>query len=349
MRKKHCTFVTVGRAENGKRIRKRIYYDNQSDYNYEYQKLMRQYDGLRNTELLTLGVYIDKFKKAYVSTLAVTTQSSYNYYLGKFKSLYHLRLVNITKTDLQTVINENISHPCACTYMKKAISRVFNCAVDDGYLTLNPAKNLSVPKYKPKERRAFTDVEIKAILSAEYTPMQRLAVMLLYVYGLRPEELRALQPSDFDFKVHTLTISRAVVYSGNVPVIKGTKTGEARVLPIPQALERYLRAQISDSSASWLFHDKEYHVMTKGAYTHFTRLIRDAINRSIGQPDYMQKNGLSLYNFRHTVGVRLYYTSVSNKYSAKFLGHSEDVFVRIYSHIDETKEDIQSVFATLEI
>ena len=349
MKKRHCTFVTVGIADNGKRIRKRIYYDNQSEYNFEYQKLMRQYDGLRNTELLTLGVYIDRFINAYASALAVTTQGFYKEYLGKFRPLYPVRLVNITKMDLQRIINENVEHPCTCKHMRTAISRVFNCAVDDGYISSNPAKNLSLPKRNQKERRAFTDSEIKAILSADYDSMQRLAVLLFFYFGLRPEELRALMPSDFDFKALTLTISRACVFNGNMPVLKGTKTDSVRVLPLPDAIIPVLRAYFADLRAPYLFHDKEYNLMSRGRFRAFYERIFRQIDASIGIDGYMSQQGLTLYNFRHTVGVRLYYSpNVSNKYSARFLGHSEDIFVKVYSHVDESREDIRAVYSEIE-
>lgn len=349
-KKKNCSFVTVGIADNGKRIRKRIYYNTQSEYNDELQRLMRTYSGIKAPELLTLGVYVDIFKKAYISPLEVTTQYFYNFNIAKFSSLYHLRLISITRAQLQTVINDNAQSPCQCKHMKKAISRLFNCAVNDGYATQNPARGLTLPKYKQKERRALTAQELQTILSIDYEPAEYTAVMLLYVYGLRPEELRALETSDFDFDAKTLTINKAVVFDGNAPILKGTKTDETRVLPIPDGLIAPLRRYIADLKGVLLFPDKKGGYMSKGVFTHFYRKIFKRINCAMGQADYMQANSLSLYNWRHTVGSRLYYSPhVSNKYSAMFLGHKEEIFVKIYSHLDVTNENINAVFAEMGI
>ena len=347
-KKKNCAFVTVGTTDTGKRIRKRIYYNTKTEYNDAIQDLMRQYNGIKSTELLTLGVYVSKWQKAYVAPLAVTTQAYYNYYVGLLEPIYHLKLISITKADLQTILNDYTKSPCTCKHLRKTIARLFNCALGDGYITTNPAKGLTVPKYKQKERRSFTKEELTAILSTDYTYTQYMAVMLFYVFGLRPEELRALTVNDFDLDAKTLTIDKAVVFDGNQPVLKSTKTDEIRILPIPESLIPRLRHYIGGLSGFYLFPDSKSEYMTKGVFTHFYRKIFKRINTTLGIDDYMRKNSLSLYNFRHTVGTRLYYSQhVSNKFGSKFLGHDEKIFVSIYSHLDTDQEDIQAVYAEM--
>lgn len=77
------------------------------------------------------------------------------------------------------------------TYMKAILDE----AVEQGFLTKNPARILTVPKTRKQQRRVLTMDEIAALLSS-MAGRDRLIVRMFLVLGLRPGELFALRRND---------------------------------------------------------------------------------------------------------------------------------------------------------
>lgn len=81
--------------------------------------------------------------------------------------------------------------------------------------------------------------------------------------------------------------------------------------------------------------------MNKGKYSRFCRDIFAKINEALGGNEKMDLlNGMTMYTFRHNRATELYYLAgVSTKKKAEYMGHSEIMFLRTYSHLDESKEN----------
>ena len=57
--------------------------------------------------------------------------------------------------------------------------------------------------------------------------------------------------------------------------------------------------------------------------------------------DNNKLNGMTWYTFRHNAGTRLYYIpGLSNKLKASIMGHTEEIFLSVYSHLDEQNENL---------
>jgi integrase len=68
--------------------------------------------------------------------------------------------------------------------------------------------------------------------------------------------------------------------------------------------------------------------------------ILNKINTAMGGTKKIRKTDITLYNFRHHKASLLYYLpGVSVKAKAAYLGHSEEMFLKVYSHMMEEKED----------
>jgi len=348
---KYCKQIDLGYKPNGSRNRQRIYYNSQAEFNRKYAELYKKYEEYRNPDLITLGKYIDIWTEAYLSKREAQTIEYYETGLKKFELLSHKPLREITKTDLQAIINDNREHPRTCRKIKQIISKIMESAIDDGYINFNPAKRLDLPPYKAVEKRALTDQEDAAIKRVELPPMEHMGLMLLYVFGLRPEELRALNRNSFDFKNMTMTISNAVAFKYNTPYLKDTKNHKVRVLPIPEVLLPELKEYLRNLDGLYLFYCSTDPLMTKSAFTKFTYRIFKTINAELGGNNNLNVlNGMTLYTFRHNVGTRLYYTEgLTNKMKAAFMGHSEEVFLKTYSHLDESKEDLSKYFDAINL
>ncbi len=344
---KYHEYITLGFMD-GQRVRRHIYGNTKAELDNNKYLAKKEFDSARNPTNMTLGGYIRKWKDAYLTNREANTVLYYETALLKFKSIEHKTLRQITKTDLQEIINQNRDMPRTCKKLKQVISKIMETAIDDGYIDYNPARRLDLPMYKKSEKRALTDAEKRAVREVSLPPMEHLAVTLFYVFGLRPEELRALTPGSIDLKRKELYIFSAVAFDDNKPYIKDTKNHEHRILPIPDAIIPEVKKYLDDLKCLYLFHNSEMQLMTKSNFRRFAARILKAINRQLGGTDTIKATDMTLYTFRHNVGTELYYApGMSNKKKAQFMGHSEDMFIKTYSHLDETKEDIQHYFKAI--
>ena len=105
------------------------------------------------------------------------------------------------------------------------------------------AKKVTLPKRHKAEKRALTELEKKAIKTADFTMQEKAFVLLLFYFGLRRGECLALTKADIDLKKKTLTVNKTVVFDKNTPTIKDGAKSDAgnRILPIPDSAESFLR------------------------------------------------------------------------------------------------------------
>ena len=61
--------------------------------------------------------------------------------------------------------------------------------------------DLELPSYKSKEKRALTELEIRAIKTADFTGREKCFIYLLYGCGLRRGEALALTKYDISLKM----------------------------------------------------------------------------------------------------------------------------------------------------
>ena len=92
--------------------------------------------------------------------------------------------------------------------------------------------------------------------------------------------------------------------------------------------------------------------MTKTAYRTLCNRILNAINLKLGGSDRVNLlNGFTMYTFRHNRATELYYLCqkgvLSTKKAADLMGHSELIFLQVYSHIDESKENVEEIYRSL--
>lgn len=334
---KYSKQISLGYDANGRRVRKRIYADSKQELQRKERALLRAADDEIQSNI-SFKDYSLKWYEAYKSHKSRATQLLYNYTLRQLEPIANKKLKDISRTDVQKVVNTFSDRPHAASMIAMTAKQILEAATADGLITPKYLK-FDLPKKQNRERRALTKDEKKAIRSAGFTPQERLFVDIEYYLGLRPEETRALQPSDFDLKEKTVTISKASALHG-AAVIKTTKTGKTRVLPIPDVLAAEVKRYNSTFSGFYYFVDEKGVLFSSAKYEKFAHSIYKKINAALGGTDKLNLlNGFSMYLFRHNRATDLYYLDgVSTKKKAEYLGHSELMFLRTYSHLDETKE-----------
>ena len=350
MKHKYNKYVSLGYDLNGNRIRKWVHANTLRELNQKIDALKINQRFTPNSSEEVFETYAQKWFEAYKSNRSVRTVEMYRYALKKCQNLSQIRLKSVTKTACQQVVNAVWNTPKTAKIVRDTMFQIFKAAVSDGIILRNPADALELPDQRHQEKHLLTEKELEAVKKAALDPQDRMFVTILQVFGLRPAEALALQPNDFDLSKKMLRISRAVeLGNDNKSRIKGTKTGKVREIPIPAELVPKLRKYFEEMPGFFLFTKKDGALMTKSAYRKMTIRILKAINEALGGDDsFSLVSEITMYSFRHRRATELYYLCqkgvISTKKAAELMGHSEEMFIRVYSHIDEKNEKTEDLY-----
>ena len=345
---KYSKQISLGYTMEGKRIRKWVHANSIAEMNRKIEQLKIEHQLTPNASDITFGEYSQRWMAAYKSNRSTQTRNMYANALKKCANLDRYQLKSITKTNCQELVNLTWKTPRIAKIVADTLRQIFRTAVADGIILRNPAENLVIPQSQHKVIRLLTTAELDALDRAELDPQDRMFVMILRNFGLRPAEALALQPSDFDLKKKVLHITKALELADGGNNVKNTKTGKNREIPIPDEIIPHLTRYFRSISGFLLFTKQDNTPHTKSSYTKMSARILKRWNESLGGNKNMNLlAGVSMYSFRHRKATDYYYLcqkgSISSKYAASLLGHSEEIFIRTYSHIDPEHEDLAAV------
>lgn len=325
---------------SGKRIRKWIYADTKAGLVQAEKDAIREQARSGVTSSITLKEYKDKWFDANCSQLERSSQRLYESTLKHLDPLGHKRMSKITRTELQQIISNVWDKPYAASKLASLTRQIWRSAVSDGVIDKDITFALKTPKKGKSGRRALTPEEIEAVKNVELPEQARFLVDVLLQFGLRPQEAFALGPKSFDRKARTLTIDKAIGYDKSNPYIKTTKTGVTRVLPVPDSFW----SKIPDGYPFYYFVKEDGSFWTRSKTLVIMQMIRKAVNEYLGGSEMLQKTDITFYTFRHNKATQLYYLpGVTLKKKAEYMGHSEQMFIKTYSHLDDTKEEIEAL------
>ena len=320
----------------GKRIRKWIHADSKTGLRQAEKDAIAEFARNGSPSQITYKVYEEKWFDAYKSNVQPSTRGQYKSFLKYSEPLHNKKIKDITKTDLQKIVSGLMDRPVACERYMGMMSSLWKCAVADGICSKDITIGIKRAKKTKTTRRPLNQEELEGVKKADFDEMEQFMVDLLLQFGLRPGEAFALNKQSFNKKDRSLTIDKAVSYNGNNPYIKSTKTGVTRVLPVPDSFW----AKIPQTKTMYYFTENDGQLLTRSNRIKLQNSILNEINKAMGGTKKIRKTDITLYNFRHHKASLLYYLpGVSVKKKAQYMGHSEEMFLRIYSHMMEDKED----------
>ncbi len=121
------------------------------------------------------------------------------------------------------------------------VSLIFQYAILENDIQVNPCTAVSVPKNLPKSERTSASAEDEATIkrSADVWLFPYLAIMT----GMRKGEILALQWKDIDFTSNLIHVTKSVYHEGDRPFIKSPKTeAGTRYVPLLKPLKDTLLA-----------------------------------------------------------------------------------------------------------
>lgn len=267
--------------------------------------------------------------------------------------LGHIRLRELKKSDIQGLINQKWNHPRICTQIVMCLNQILNAAIDENYLYRNVCKKIKKPRYNRTPQRALSDDEKYALFHADFTCEQRAFLLILFYCGLRREEVLALNKSNIDLKNNTLTITNAVTYDDNIPILKDPKTFNSyRELYIPLQLQETLKAYLPNVK-DYLFVMKkpnlkltdpvQQRLMSKSSYNKYWRQLIKKMNSTL--PEERHIENLSSRIFRYNYATMLYYSGVDIKEAQQRMGHSDvKLTLDIYTALDSNQSNANKKF-----
>lgn len=267
--------------------------------------------------------------------------------------IYNKKLSDITKSDIQELINERIGHPDNQRMIKLLVNQVLESAIEDGLIYRNVSRtiHLKTSNYK-SNRRTLTDAEKNAITNLKkksiFSDMEQLYIDTLYVSGVRPEEALALSFSDI--KNCVIDINKALTWKGGKHLKEPKTEAGYRKIDIPKWYQDEVSEFQKKYLTMYLFTDKYGNLMNSSTYKRFWKRIFDKINLELGGTEQIKATDLTPYIFRHNYCSMLYYLHVDVKDAARIMGHSSvRVTLEIYTHLDSLKSSTQEKIANIAI
>lgn len=258
------------------------------------------------------------------------------------------KVKNLTKFDLQTLINKMRDDGYSTSTMKKVRDiavQIMAVAVDKKIIVSNPFKGVIVPEVPKKERRALSDNEIALISQTWQGHRLGYAALTMLYCGIRRGELLALDWKDIDFENRILHITKAVIFNKNQPIIKQPKSKAGiRDIPIPDFLIKIYKSIPKESPAFLTTAQGER--MTGTAYKRAWDSYENYLNTQAGGISAVGGNTkcvvidhITAHMLRHTYASLLYEAGVDVKSAQRFLGHSDiETTLEIYTHLTRRKE-----------
>ena len=350
MKHKYKKQVHLGYDSEGKQIRKWFYGETKSELNANIQKYRNDLERLQNPSDITFRDYSDQWFRTYKENRAKQTKDMYRNALKKCGRLDPVPLKKITRSMCQETINTSWEYPSAAEVLSDTLKQIFKCAIRDGIILANPADALDLPKKPQAAFHLLTKKEMDAFDKAELNDQDRLFVTIMKFFGLRPAEALALGPTDFDLDAGILHVTKALeLANDNQEAVKMTKTEVSRDIPIPKQLIAPLRERFRTNPGFLLFPKRDKGLYTKSAYRRLCERILTAVNLALGGNENLNLiPDVTIYCLRHRRATDLYYQCqkgvISTKKAAYLMGHSEEVFLKTYSHIDDSKEHLEQIY-----
>lgn len=268
-------------------------------------------------------------------------------------TIYNKKLSEITKSDVQELINDKIGHPDTQRMIKLTVNQVFESAIEDGLIYRNVCRtiHLSTANYK-SSRRTLTELEKKTITNLKrnnvFTDTEQLFIDTLYVSGLRTEEVLALTYADI--KNCVIDVNKALTWKGGKHIKEPkTKAGYRRI-DVPQWYQNEVDLFQKTHPTLYIFSGTRGDLISSSTYKRFWKNIFNKINLAMDGTENIKATDLTPYIFRHNYCSMLYYLHVDVKDAARIMGHSSvRVTLEIYTHLDSLKSSTQEKIANIAI
>jgi integrase/recombinase XerD len=182
------------------------------------------------------------------------------------------------------------------------------------WVPINPTRGLELPRRSRRERSFPNEAEVRALLDAARTPLEKVAIWLLASCGLRRQEL-------LDLDLSSLSPDWAEL------LVKGKGDAKRRLPlaePTRQVIAKYLEARGLQPGSLLTTR-----VGTRISVTHLRRLFARLLSRA-----GLAGRGFTLHGMRHAFATLLLRNGTDIATVSRLLGHLSLEVTSIYVHSD---------------
>jgi len=311
----------------------KTFYANSSPAAYaardNYIKQLQAGQALR--EDLTVRAYALRWLPLYKSGVS---EKCYNDYAKQLEALFPLignkSLSRVTVDDAAAVWKHYAGYSASTIKRARMLYiAMFDTAIENDLCRKNPFKSkfTQPPKGSAGSHRALTDEEVALIRSVPHR--FQLPVLIMLYAGLRRGEVLALSSDDIDLRRGIISVSKAVRFDSNQPVLADPKTeAGTRQVPILSALRPYLEGftgLVAPSASGKM--------MSEVAFRRAWDSYLLALSKAAGHPVSIRPHDL-----RHTYCTMLVDAGVPLKQAMAWLGHADEkMIMRVYDHVTDAR------------
>jgi len=309
----------------------------------EFSRQVEERKNIRKTDILFLE-YARNWQDIYKSGRSNNTNAMYSNIIDKhLNNMIGLNLCDMHRSHLLGALNQASGHERIQQQIYMTVKQILESAVSDRLFTANVFADIfdqiERPDYRAREKRPLSSNERKAVFEADFKPMDKVFVYILYGCGLRRGEALALTIFDVDITRKELTVNKSHEFVNGRPQQKPPKSRNGnRTVPIPDKIFPVVRAWVESirGSRTYLFTMRNGQPITHSSYVKMWNRIAGAISDVTGEPC-----DLTAHIFRHNYCTQLCYQipTVSIKRIAQLLGDTESMVIKVYNHIMLEKED----------
>ena len=375
--------INLGRDENGKRIRKQVYYGfSEEEANEAIRKATEQKSQLDNE------IFTKKFSGLMMQWLLnekqnTVTPRSFDNLMINFKNHIEPKLKNVEmhEIDVKTLKNllKSIKSEEVRRKTKYLLNQFLNYAVEEKLIAYNPVMSIdiktrdtedAIEKEKIEEKRnkykALSPAVRKKFFDALPShPFLNYLCHVAYFSGLRIGELLGLRWQDIDMKNKVLSVEHAITTKPEFDKL-GNKLSKKTILSNPKTASSKTKLPMSnilvETLKEWkniqrtkgrklkmyLTGQKDFVFCNDDGTMRTYYGTRTILNRFLRNND-LDKYGIHFHAIRHTFGDVLREKNWSIYKIQKMLRHSKVTTTQIYLSMDENpaldlKNDIDEVF-----
>lgn len=350
----------------------------------EEQIVIDQHDGIRvDKKLITLNEMFDMWCEL-KRGIKHNTFQNYKYMYNQFvrPRFGRMRLTAVKKTDIKrfynTMADERILKVSTIDTVHNILHQVFDLAVDDNYIRINPTDNMlkelkKSHNFEVTKRKALTVQEQDLFInflrnSSKYNHWYPVFAVMLGT-GMRVGEITGLRWCDIDFEENLVNVNHTLVYynrgdgNGCSFAVNTPKTQSGNrtipLLPIvrkafEQERENQAIAGLScrakvDGYTDFIFINRFGDVQHQGTLNKaIRRIIRDCNDEVLLKDESatVLLPPFSCHSLRHTFTTRLCEKGVNVKVIQEVLGH-KDFSTTMNIYTDVTKDLKQKEFSAI--
>lgn len=283
-----------------------------NDYNFS-KKTKTKSDSYEIPESVEMYLTCKKF-----AGLSENTIKSYGIILRLFFQSIQKQPEEVVANDIRYFLynyqkERNVSSRSLDKY-REYIVRFFSWAMEEGYITTNPGKNISTIKHEEPPRIALTQIELEYLRNSCKTLREKAILEFLYSTGCRVSEMAIVKKGDINW------IDKSVYLFG-----KGKKhrlsfiNAKAEV-----AIKNYLNSRSDTSDFLFVSERAPHGQLKRDAYE---KIIRNIVKRT---PEVQGKH-ITPHTFRHTMATTALRGGMPITDISKLLGHEKIDTTMIYA------------------